>query len=333
MEGSASTRVLVTGGTGFVGSHVVELLLEQGYAVTCLVRDTNHLSWLQGRNITVVRGDCTDADSLKEATRGVSTVIHLAGLTKAKHASEYYRVNHLGTRNVLTTCAETNPGIRKFVFISSLAAVGPSPDGRLLTESDEPRPVSDYGKSKLLAEQEALRYRDRFPVVILRPSAVYGPRDRDMFELFRWASQGMTLSMAGGERFINPCFVSDLAGAVLKAATTATPSGSIYFIAESRSYSWTEFRRTLLATGGVSAIDIKIPVSVAYGIGLISELIALFGPRAAVTSRQKIREASQRSWLCSTAEAETELGFSHAFSLEQGLRITWQWYRHNHWLE
>ena len=315
-----------------MGSHVVELLLEQGYDVTCLVRDTHHLSWLQGRNISVIRGDCTDADSLKAAARGVSMVIHLAGLTKAKHASEYYRVNYQGTRNVLTACAETSPGLRKFVFISSLAAAGPSPDGRPLTESDEPRPVSDYGKSKLLAEQEALRYRDRFPVVILRPSAVYGPRDRDMFELFRWACRGVTLSMAGGERFINPCFVSDLARAVLKAATTTTPSGSIYFIAESRTYSWTEFRQTLLATGGVSAVDIKVPVAAAYGIGLISELVALFGSRAAVTSRQKIREAAQRSWLCSTAKAETELGFSHAFSLKQGLGITWQWYRQNHWL-
>ncbi len=333
MERSPSTRVLVTGGTGFVGSHVVELLLERGYAVTCLVRDTNHLSWLQGRNVEVVRGDCTDTDSLRAAVRGVSTVIHLAGLTKAKHASEYYRVNHQGTRNVLTACAETNPGLEKFVFISSLAAVGPSPDGRALTESDEPRPVSDYGKSKLLAEKEALQYRNRFPVVILRPSAVYGPRDRDMFELFRWACRGVTLSMSGGERFINPCFVIDLAGAVLKAVTMATPSGGIYFIAENRSYSWTEFRQTLLATGGVDAIDIKIPVSAAYGIGLVSELVAFFGSRPAVTSRQKIREAAQRFWLCSTVKAETELGFRHAFSLEQGLRITWQWYRHNSWLK
>jgi nucleoside-diphosphate-sugar epimerase len=333
MEGTPSTRVLVTGGTGFVGSHVVELLLGQGYAVTCLVRDTNHLSWLQGRNVGVVRGDCTDPDSLRTAVRGVAVVIHLAGVTKAKHAKEYYRVNHLGTRNVLRACNEANPGLRKFVFISSLAAAGPSPLGQALTESDEPRPVSDYGKSKLMAEQEALRYRDRFPIVILRPSAVYGPRERDMFELFRWASRGVTLSLTGGERFINPCFVSELAAAVLMAANAATPSGSIYFIAEGRGYSWTEFRQSLLTTGGVSAIDIRIPIAAAYGIGLVSELAAVFSSKPAVTSRQKIREAAQRSWLCSTAKSESELGFRHASSLEQGLRITWQWYRDNKWLK
>jgi nucleoside-diphosphate-sugar epimerase len=333
MKQTSSTRVLVTGGTGFVGSHVVELLLDQGYTVTCLVRDASRPSWLRGLNVGFVQGDCTDLASLDAAVRGVSVVIHLAGLTKARHAHEYYRVNHQGTRNMLAACADANPGLQKFVLISSLAAAGPCTDGYVLKESDEPRPVSDYGKSKLMAEQESLRYADRFPVVILRPSAVYGPRDRDMFELFRWASRGMTLSLGGGERFINPCFVTDLAAAVVTSSTAQVPSGSIYFIAEARGYSWTEFRKTLLFTGGVTAIDIRIPVVAAYGVGFVSEMIALFRSRPAVTNRQKIREAAQHSWLCSTAKAESELGFRHVSSLEQGLRLTWQWYRDNNWLK
>ena len=332
MERPTSKKVLVTGGTGFVGSHVAELLLARGYAVTCLVRDPDRPAWLRGLNVDFVQGDCTEPASLDAAVRDVSSVIHLAGCTKARKAREYYRVNHEGTRNVLAACAGANPGLRKFVLISSLAAAGPSRSGEAILESDEPRPVSDYGKSKLLAEQEAQLYRDRFPVVILRPSAVYGPRDRDMFELFRWASRGVTISMAGGERFINPCFVYDLTAAIVRAAETQAPSGSVYDIAEPKGYSWTEFRRTLLDSGGVTALDISIPVAAAYGIGLVSELAALFRSRPALTNRQKIREAVQRSWLCSTAKAEAELGFRHTTSLEQGMRITWQWYRDNNWL-
>jgi nucleoside-diphosphate-sugar epimerase len=325
-------RVLVTGGTGLVGSHFIELLLSKGYAVTCLVRDPQRLGWLKGMNVDLVQGDCSQPESLAPAVRDVSMVFHLAGLTKATHARDYYRVNHLGTRNILEACVRHNPGIRKFVLISSLAAAGPSQDGRPVRETDLPRPVSDYGRSKLLAEEEALRYKNEFPVVILRPSAVYGPRDRDMYELFRWAVRGLTLELTGGERYINPCFVEDLAAVMLLAAERETPSGSIYFVAENRSYSWSEFRKALLTTGGVSALNIKIPYAAAYLIGLASELASLFTSRPALTNRQKVREASQKYWVCDLTMMENELGFKAQHTLQQGLEITWKWYRDNKWL-
>ncbi len=213
MEQKGLTRVLVTGGTGLVGSHLVELLLRKGHAVTCLVRDPERLRWLGGMDVDLVQGDCSQPGSLVPAVRGASIVFHLAGLTKAIHARDYYRVNHLGTRNILEACARHNPGIEKFVLVSSHAAAGPSRDGRPVKETDVPGPVSDYGRSKLLAEEEALRYKNELPVVILRPSAVYGPRDADMYELFRWAARGLTLEIRGGERYFNLCYVEDLAAA------------------------------------------------------------------------------------------------------------------------
>jgi len=332
MGQSLQKRVLVTGGTGFVGSHLVERLFQRGHTVTCLVRDPDRLRWLTGVDVHLVKGDCSIPESLIPAVQNVSVVIHAAGLTKAKRARDYYEVNHIGTRNIIEACVRHNPGIEKFILISSLAAAGPSRDGRPVTDSDAPRPVSDYGKSKLFGENEALGKKDRLPVVILRPSAVYGPRDRDMFELFRWAARGLTLEIAGGDRYISPCFVQDLVTAILLAVEKKTESGSMYFVAENRAYSWSDFRQLLLTTGGLKARNIKIPYAVAYLIGLFSELGSLFTSRPTLTNRQKINEAVQRYWTCDLGKIEKELGFRPEFPLQKGLEITWQWYRNNGWL-
>lgn len=326
------TRVLVTGGTGFVGSHLVERLLRNGYAVTCLVRNTRQLRWLEGLAVQLIQGDCTVPASLPAALQGVSTVFHCAGLTKAERSRDYYRVNHVGTRNLLEACSCYNPCLRKFILVSSQAAAGPSPDGRPVDESDNPHPVSDYGKSKLLAEHEASGYRDRFPLVILRPTAVYGPRDRDIFELFRWASRGLFLELTGGERYLNLCYVEDLTAALLLAAEGTTGSGSIYFVAESRSYALSAFSDLLLSTGGVTARTIRIPYRVARLIGFISEVGSLFTKRPALANRQKVREAAQRYWLCDTARIENDLCFRAEYPLQKGLECTWKWYRENRWL-
>jgi len=327
-----SQNVLVTGGTGFVGSHLVERLLETGHAVTCLVRDPRQLRWLKGLNVRLIQGDCSDPGSLVNAVKHAEVVIHVAGLTKAPRSRDFYTVNHIGTRNILEACAAQALGIKKFILISSLAAAGPSPDGRPVTDDDVPCPVSDYGNSKLLAEKEALRFKDEFPVVILRPSAVYGPRDTDVYELFRWASRGITLELAGGERYINPCYVEDLTAAMLLAAERDVPSGSIYFVAESKAYSWTEFRQTLLSSGGVKARNIKIPYVVAYLVGLVSEAAGLVIGKPAVTSRQKIKEASQKYWVCELSKTERELGFRPLYPLRKGMEKTWKWYREQGWL-
>jgi nucleoside-diphosphate-sugar epimerase len=329
---SIVNKILVTGGTGFIGSHLTELLLRKGYPVSCLVRDRSNLRWLAGLNVDVQTGDCLQRETLTEAVKQASLVVHAAGATKARRARDYYTVNHIGTRNILEACARHNPGIEKFILISSLAAAGPGEDGKPAKESDSPHPVSDYGRSKLLAEQETLTYRDKFPVVIIRPPAVYGPRDRDMYELFRWAGRGVTLEILGGERFLNFCFVGDLVEAISLALEKKTRSGSIYFVAEERPYSWSEFRRALLSSGGVNALTIKIPYPVAYLIGLLSEAGSLFTSRPALTNRQKVREASQRYWTCDPAAAGKDLGFKAMYPLQQGLDITWRWYRDNNWL-
>jgi len=332
MAHGLTRRVLVTGGTGFVGSNLVERLLRNGYAVTCLVRDPCHLKWLEGMEVRLTQGDCTQPESLAAAVQGASLVFHCAGLTKAHHARDYYLVNHHGTKNLLEACARHNPGIEKFILVSSQAAAGPSLDGRPVVESAASHPVSDYGRSKLLAEEEARGYKDRLPVVILRPPTVYGPRDSDVYELFRWASRGLTLEMTGGDRYLNLCYVDDLTAALLLSAERRTESGSVYFVAEDRPYSWSEFRALLLSTGGVKARTIRLPYGAAYLIGLASEIGSLATNRPALANRQKVREAAQRYWLCDVGKIENDLRFRAEYPLQKGLELTWQWYRKNRWL-
>ncbi|MBC8017951.1 MAG: NAD-dependent epimerase/dehydratase family protein [Verrucomicrobia bacterium] len=332
MTQRGTKRVLVTGGTGFVGSHLVERLLRKGYDVTCLVRDLRYLRWLEGMEVRLIQGNCTQLESLAAAVQGVSLVFHCAGLTKAIHARDYYDVNHLGTKNLLEACARHNPGIEKFILVSSQAAAGPSLDGRPVDDNTIPHPLSDYGRSKLLAEDEVRAYKDRLPVVILRPTSVYGPRDTDVYELFHWASRGLTLEMSGGDRYLNLCYVEDLVAALLLSAERRTESGSVYFVAENRSYSWSEFKALLLSTGGVKARTIKIPYGAAYLIGLATEIGSLFTKRPALANRQKVREAVQRYWLCDVSKIENDLCFRAEYPLQKGLELTWQWYRKNRWL-
>ena len=332
MRDAGTKRILVTGGTGFVGSHVVELLLSTGHAVTCLVRDPKRLKWLEGLKVNVVAGDCSQPETLLPAFRDVSVVIHAAGLTKARRPQDYFETNHIGTRNMLRALNHDGARVEKFVLISSLAAAGPSRDGKPIKAIDIPSPVSDYGRSKLLAEDEARRYKDKLSVVILRPAVVYGPRDRDLYTLFRWAVRGITLEMGGGDRFLNFCYVTDLAKAILLAVEKRAQSGSVYFVAENSAHSWAGFRDVLLKTGGIHARTIRIPSPMAYVIGVAAEIGSLFTSQPALTNRQKIREALQRYWIGDLEPLKRDLGFQADYSLQEGLIRTWRWYRANNWL-
>ena len=182
-------KALVTGGTGFIGSHLTEALIRKGVQVRCLLRKTSDLKWLKGLPIEFVHGDCNDKTSLEKAVRGVDWVFHLAGVTKAIKEETYFEVNGLGTENLIHACLENNPRLQKFIYISSQAAAGPSRNGCNKKELDPCEPVSFYGRSKRVGEELVLTHAHELPVLILRPSAVYGPRDKDIFAFFKCLSR------------------------------------------------------------------------------------------------------------------------------------------------
>ncbi|HEY3346285.1 MAG TPA: NAD-dependent epimerase/dehydratase family protein [Nitrospirota bacterium] len=326
-------KALVTGGTGFIGSHLVEELLVRGFEVTCLVRDPLNLNWLNGpccgKDIRFVRGDCRDPESLVGRLDGAEYVFHLAGVTKAARSREYYNANAEGADNIAKAAAQA--GVRKFVHVSSQAAAGPSSAGVPRREEDPPMPVSDYGRSKLLGEQNVLGLKDAMDVAVVRPTAVYGPRDRDVYEFFRMVGRGFRTSFAD-ERLISICHVEDLVDGIMRAALKNTRSGDVFFISGDRPYTWDEIGEAISEAVGRKATRVVLPLAALSAVAIASEAVSLITRRPALLNRQKVQEVRQRYWVADTARAKEQLGFSASINFADGARQTARWYRENGWL-
>jgi len=327
-----SPRALVSGANGFVGSHLVEHLLARGYDVFCLVRKTSDLTFLSGLNLEYRHGDLRDSDSLKKALKDIDFVFHLAGLTKAKTKEEYFKANALGTKNLISACFEVNPEVKKFIYVSSQAAVGPGKDFQPLDENAECQPITDYGRSKLEGEKEAISFKDKIPIIIIRPPAVYGPRDKDILFFFKMVSKGIIPLFGFKENYISLIYVKDLVRGIVLAAESQASSGKIYFVADEKYYSWSEAGRIIQKVLEVKAFKLRIPVSILFAFAFFSEIFAHLKGKSALINLQKAKELTQRYWLCDASKAKDELGFSAEYDLERGAEETVKWYREYKWL-
>jgi len=320
-------RALLTGPTGFIGSHLVEELLNKGYKVTCLVRETSSLKWIEGLDVTLRTGDCRDRESLTEAVRGVDYVFHVAGLTRAPREKDFFEVNAKGTENLLEAVAAKNPSIKRFIYLSSLAAAGPSTNGKPVTEDTVPRPVSSYGKSKLEAEHLVMRHSDKIPVTIIRPPAVYGPRDRDFYLLYRILKKG--IFPYWGMCYYSLLYVEDLVRGTISAAESKEAEGGLFFLADEATYSNLDIARVISEAIGSRPVRLPLPkglMSVIAGIGKI------FGENSSIINRDKIRELRHSRWVCDPAKARRDLGFSSQIPIDKGFKWTANWYKIHQWL-
>ena len=332
MTGVGSFKALVTGANGFIGSHLVEELLRSGTGVRCLVRRTSDLRWLNGLQVEIAYGDCVDKDSLSSAVAGVDCVYHLAGATKAKREADFFAINAGGTENLIRTCLDRNPKMEKFVYLSSQAASGPGADGRMKVESDPDSPISSYGKSKRIGEEVVMDYRSRIPVTILRPSSVYGPRDRDFLSLLKLIEKKAQFSSLGVTQWISMCFVSDLVDLLVKSGTAGVGDGEIFFISDGRCYRMEEIGDAFSAAMKTKAFRLRLPECVIRGIGSISETISRFTDQPCLLTRGKAREMVQENWTCDITKAKNMLEYRPTIDLVQGAEITVDWYRKNNWL-
>ncbi len=310
----------------------MEALLGRGHQVRCLVRDSRRLGWIAGLpSVTIVQGDLDTPRALREGTQGVDQVYHVAGLTRARTARAFLRINDEGTRNMVQACLDTPGAPRRLIHLSSLAAVGPMPMSTAYAEDVSPRPVSPYGRSKLNGEAAVLAVRDRLHVTVLRPSVVYGPRDRGVLEIARWVARGLLPMPAGPSRTLSLCHVQDLVAALLAAGEADVPSGEIFHVAGEGAFTWEQMGDALGAALGVRPKHARIPLPVLLALATIADAWGWVTGRANYFSRGKVREAAGH-WVCDTSKARRQLGVVPRVGLAEGAVITVKWYREAGWL-
>jgi len=325
-------KALVTGASGFLGSHLVDLLLARGYSVRALLRTTSSPEWLQDQRIERVTGDLFTTDALQSALSGVDYVYHLAGVTRAKHPEEYFRANQHGTRNLLEAARNHAPNLRRFLFVSTQAAVGPSPSPAPIDESAPASPITSYGKSKLGAEQECQKFLQHLPITIARPSAVYGPRDRDIYEFFVTVNRHLIPIVGFTDKYISLIHSADLVRGFVQAAESPKGAGGTYFLSSTRPYTWKEVGDCSARIVGTRALRVRVPEPLVYAVATVAETLALFSRRAALINLEKAREMVQDYWTCDSSKATRDFGYRQELSLEEGIRDTVQWYRAHGWM-
>lgn len=325
-------KVLVTGATGFIGSHLVEALVQRGAQVRCLVRDKKHLGWVKDFPVEFVVGNCQDKHSLKQAVKDIDQVFHLAGATTAVKEKTYFEVNALGTENLVKACIEINPRLNKFIHISSQAAAGPCRIGGKKKETDACEPVSPYGKSKLLGEQLALSHSHELPLLILRPCAVYGPRDKGFYAFFKCLSRNIIPCLSGIDQHISMCHVQDLVRAILLAADARSEHGDIFFISDGQDYPMAEIGDIFTQAMKISALRLRIPKQILFGMAFFAECFSRVSGKPSIMNRGKAAEMIQQNWVCDITKARTLLGFEPRISLARGAESTVAWYKNENWL-
>jgi nucleoside-diphosphate-sugar epimerase len=324
-----SRTALVTGGTGFIGSHLVGALLDSGWEVRCVIRPSSNLRWLDGLSIQPVTVNLTEPERepLRKALDGVSAVFHLAGVTSSALDEGYSRVNVGGTRVMLDAAREAAPHAH-FVFCSSIAAAGPVTGKNTINETDPPNPVSEYGRSKLAAER--LVEDSGLSYSIIRPPPVYGPRDSGIFSLFRLVSYGIAPHIASRMQVLSIVHVSDLVRGMISAAKPH--ANGLYYMTDGTPHTWDDIIKAISNSLG------KLPRYVAVSPGL-ADFVAkverlrgiVLGGKPMITPDRLI-ELSQNDWTCSDLWARLDLDYESRVELGDGISSTTEWYRSNGWL-
>ncbi|MGQ9599025.1 MAG: NAD-dependent epimerase/dehydratase family protein [Anaerolineae bacterium] len=329
---SSGPLVLVTGANGFLGSHLTELLINRGYRVRCMVRRTSDLTHIRHLPVEWAFADVQDVQALYQACEGVDMVCHCAALTRARDEETFYRVNAEGTELLARACLDVSPGLKRFLFVSSQAVAGPSrtPED-VRDEKDEPQPITWYGRSKWAAEKVLWTIADRLPWVIVRPSAVFGPRDRDFLAYFVWVQRGLNLQLGKRSRRISLIYVRDLVRLLGLALESEAALGQTYFGC-AYECSYLEFSAAVAKVLGKRTRCIRLPEWVLPLLAFQARVQGWFTSRPPLLNAQRILDLQQPSWLCSAEKARQELGFEPEYDLLTATQETADWYRENGWL-
>lgn len=326
--------VLVTGATGFLGSHIAEILANSGQQVRALVRrssDTSFLSKL--KNVELCFGAVEDRESMLRAAQGVDAMVHSAGLVKARSSGDFFRVNEGGTENAVAAALAAGPQFRRFVLVSSLGAVGPSDAaGNPVPSLRTPKPITTYGESKLAAERVVLAVRDKLSSVIIRPPTIYGPRDREVLIFFKSVRNGILPLTNPLSSKLSMVYGPDAAAACVRAIEADVPSGSAFYLDDGHVYTFGEMiELTEAAVGKKAWLRLPIPQRVVRTMAFGSELYGRATKQAMMFTRDKCSDLFSQ-WVCDGKEARAALSWEPQVTFGNGVKLTADWYRSAGWL-
>jgi UDP-glucose 4-epimerase len=326
-------KVLITGASGFVGFHLIEAALAKGLEVYAAVRKSSDIKHLSAYPVKYTFPDFTSIDSLQKELeeKQYDFIVHAAGTTKAKNQEEYNRVNAAYTSNLATAASRSEPALQKFIFISSLAALGPLEiTGNLITENTPPQPVTSYGKSKLLAEQQLKNIT--LPLIVLRPTAVYGSRDKDIFIILKTFSQGFEPYIGSKPQQLSFVYVKDLASAAINALFAPATANGSYNITDGRCYDRYELANITKTVLRKKTLKFHLPLPLVRGLAILLEKTYGFLDKTPALNLEKLNELTAVNWCCDIENARKQLDFDPRYDLQLGLSEALEWYKQNKWL-
>ena len=335
-------KALVTGASGFIGSTLIEELGTLGFDVFALMRRTSSSANLEGLRMTRLEGDLSDEQSLRAAFRKVPDldyVFHLAGATAGPNREYYFEHNGKGTGRLAQVVAEERPGLQRFVYVSSLAAAGPAKDMTPRTEAEPESPVSAYGESKFAGEKELLRYRSVYPITVIRPPMVYGPKEKDLYVVMKTISRHLMPvipgSAPGGHKYYSAIHSRDLCRGIVQAAVAkkeTVPSGEIFYLTGDGIFSYQELLNTIAEQLGVEPFRFRLPRPALYVAAAAGTALGFLSKKTFALNIDKLNDILPDYWICSNQKAKDLLGFVPEYSLQSGMANTIEWYKRQKWL-
>jgi len=327
--------VALTGANGFIGSRLAEELLSAGYAVRCLLRPQSRLQWIESLPVDLARVSYGDPEALARALEGCMAVLHFGGATKAPNRDAYFMANAETTHRLLEASARACPGLELFLLCSSQAALGPSPGLDPLSEDAPPHPLTAYGQSKLEAERICREWEGRLPVAVLRPPAVYGPRDKDIFIFFQLINRWISPSIGPRERYFSLVHVEDVAQVarlILEQRAASRERMRIYHVTDGAVRRWSEVAQAVAAALDRRPVTVRVPLGVAAAVGRIAGGWSRLAGRVATLNADKLKDIMQQYWLMSCDRTQADLGYVPRWDLASGIAMTARWYKEKGWL-